>query len=40
MDVLTNPIDFEKIFEKLKIDKKIRAENLNTEDFLKIVENI
>ncbi len=33
-------IDFEKIFEKLKIDKKIRAENLNTEDFLKIVENI
>ncbi len=32
-------IDFERIFEKLKIDKKIRAENLNTEDFLKIVEN-
>ncbi len=33
-------INFENIFEKLKINKKIRAENLKTEDFLKIVENI
>jgi len=32
--------DWKKLFEKLKLDKKVRAENLNTETFLKIAENI